>query len=316
MDWLVIDPGLALTKAVRVSSLKRAVFPSGVTEVSQTGRLVENADGTIEVDGNFFLFDESASEFGSRLDPVSSKTEILHPLLARACLELEVNEEVAVMMCLPGRVEAVADRIREKLIGPHSFGGRFFRITEVKLTPEGVASWFDFVLSEEGRLDWIAFETRAVVVDIGSRTTDMVRVFKGTAEEGDKMVLEVGVEDVVRELFARIGTASPSAYGTLRKAFLSKKKEAVVGGRRVELAEETVLGIKRELARRIVRAAIPFGVSRGAERWVFVGGGADYLRTELQTAIREEGLEGVFFPSEPLWANARGMAKYCRYRGL
>jgi plasmid segregation protein ParM len=187
------------------------------------------------------------------------------------------------------------------------------RIAGVHVIAEGVAAWFDYVLTDDGEMIPQRMSEFTAVVDIGGRTTD-IAVFQddqlnphlsGTHNHG-MLDVKSAIGSKLEELFP--GTE----FDRSRIDHALKTNEVKLGGGRTVNVSTVVTESRAVLfegIERYMRSKIGNHMPL-IDRVIFVGGGAKALNFELtHTEVQKRFNNPVIHPFAQ-FANARGMLKY------
>ncbi|MBR7919742.1 ParM/StbA family protein [Burkholderia vietnamiensis] len=187
------------------------------------------------------------------------------------------------------------------------------RIVRQTVVAQGVAAVIDYLTDDQGNIrSDIDPEAPLAVVDVGGRTTDSVTIYGGSkVDHAASGTGEVGISNVydhIESELKRRFSVSKIRLGLLeqvaRQRRVSLRGQSHDVGDIVDAAvEEVGQKILREVKRRIADAAEMQAV-------VLVGGGA----TLMQRLVMKE-YPHCHVPSEPEFANARGMLKFLRFMG-
>ena len=192
------------------------------------------------------------------------------------------------------------------------------RIVESTVMAEGVSAWIDFAISDDGS-SMVQLESPAAIIDIGGRTTDIVKVLTGlTVDKTSSGSESVGVLKLIESMKTVI-----ARHPEIKKNFRNLKEEQV-SRRYVEDVINTGFFTHHgmnidmrevlEIEKRTVAAGILQYVEQkvkegfGLEILLFVGGGSIVFRNEIR-----QKYPNAQFIKEPEYANARGMMKYMKF---
>lgn len=186
-----------------------------------------------------------------------------------------------------------------------------------KVFAEGVSAWLDFSLSDD-LTERVPLKGSAAVVDIGGRTTDIVKVLRGMAvQKSSSGTANVGVLNFFDELAAAMARNAgvQTLYPGVKAAQFTRAMLADVlaigrmerHGEKVDLQDEVrhakqivVSNLMREIESRV-------GAGVDLDHLLFVGGGAAVFEDQIKARYRMASIV-----SNPEFANARGMLKAMR----
>jgi len=321
-----IDPGLSYVKGSvlqkqgdKIERLKRLQFSSEVEEINKDNILFRDGVDFVEVDGKSYVLSIPGRDISSS-SPLVKADKIL-PFTSLFLSELKLSGEdnpVAVFTCFPPSHFKKSLQAVEGIKGRHDVARgdvKFtYDIVSISAIPEGISSFFDFVLDEQGNYRPGLLEKTVLIFDIGSKTTDYALVRNGI-KEGSGSIAD-GTEKILDAIFEYVEVESPLATEETAKkvrrvifdAFVNRQPtvEILIRGRELILdeavMEEAITGVFEKLSVRmeqIINKTDP-------EFVIFVGGGAELFRHLLEEKFKGKGF---VIPEEPAWSSVRGLEK-------
>lgn len=309
-----------------VGAGRRAFFLSAVGSPDRPHFALSNTDGIVLLEPQHVLVGEEAvqqSRFLNRREDrawIESDEWYLLALAALSELTQATNAEFTVVTGLP--VAFYGDRaiVRQRLEGQHRVRregrvGQTLTVTQAYPVPEPFGTLFDVLWDERGQVrDGRVATGEAGVLDIGSKTTNMLSVsrIREIGRESDS--IEVGAWDVVRALREWLALPENCPHLKLRDHELAKaiiSRQVTYYGKTIDLTS-VVDEITTRLAAQIVAQAGQLWRDSLA-RFVLViitGGGALMLGDKIRSY---PGLQNAVIANDPVFANANGFLKYARY---
>jgi plasmid segregation protein ParM len=179
-------------------------------------------------------------------------------------------------------------------------------IDDVFVCAQGVTAWIDYAFDDKGQPRPGVATGPVAVVDIGGRTTDCVVVLPPAQIDPQRSgTLNVGALDVRESLVTAIcreygldSLPDQLAETALRTGAFKLSGEVVDVSKLKQMALEAHLGRVEDAIKRF------FGQGVDIEQIIFVGGGADLMRS------LQQGRRNAVMPENPAYANARGMLKF------
>lgn len=186
------------------------------------------------------------------------------------------------------------------------------KIVSHQVLPEGFAAWFDYIITEEGGLPKLDKERERhpiAIIDIGGRTTDYAVICDKSVQIDSSGSIEAGMLKIRDQVSDMIVEKFDCDVPT------QKLLDAALAAGKVRLAgrEHNVTDLVSQACRDVlhsIRAEAQTKLGKGAEleRVIFIGGGTQALGGNLDGWFPHQEV-----PEKPIYANARGMAKFAKY---
>ncbi len=219
----------------------------------------------------------------------------------------EVREE-----SLKKKVQAWRREVRYLPVNGHDADAVVPKFVGVQVISEAVGAWFDFVVGDDGELCEDLVQRQVAVVDIGGRTTDIAVVENAEVVMENSGTTDHGVLDIYAGIERRLKDELNLPTDIPRQRIVSAVASGVLqlGPREHDI--RALLDEERRLLAERVRTFVQTRIGSEAlfiDKVLFVGGGAQVLKRELQGMYPQMGI-----PVEPHFANARGMYKFGQMR--
>lgn len=322
-----VDLGYRRVKAVASSGARRA-FSSAVAlapDLELDGTAARAALGgaggermTVAVDGRAYYVGESAHGVRGAAFPAEGRKlqdtlEVVRLMAALGAVSNGRVRRARIVTGLPVREhdaqhEALAELIRRDWAFGFCGSERRVEVEAVEVVPQGAGVYFDYLLSDRGRLARRdAYAETIMVVDVGGRTTDIVTMREGDYLRDQTDGVEIGVrniqEHVGRYLARELGeTYGPAALeGAVRQGWIRHY------GERYDLQDAIAEIVPEAWAPIFTRLAELVETWGAIDRMLLAGGGALLIAPHLEAMLQRMRIEVV---PEPEFGNARGYLKY------
>lgn len=320
-----VDDGYAYTKVALYTSngIQLVKIPSRL-RVGINGPVKLSggyADGTYKADGRVYTVRQYGESENTRFDGYHSSPMnrvLVHHALIIAGLndrQLDVASGLPLSDYFKSGANINDDAIKQKqdnLKKPvEAIGGEknTISISNVHVYSQAVAAAIDYIVNEKGEVIDDRVNQTIGVIDVGGSTTDYALITPGPELDMSHSGTDrVGVLDV-QEALGQV--LSDRFGGTLSSALLEMGVETgyvKVSGEKISIKKELSEIIKEVIEHKIIRGAESrFGKALEVDKLLLVGGGASIFEDALSR------YKQIFVPSQPEFANARGMLKFLTF---
>ncbi len=323
MKLISIDDGFAQTKLFTVengvpvrksyrSSAKTGRY--GLIDITGNGSV-----GAYQTENQHFTVSDAVEAETTQFD--GFHTSILNRVLINHALVASdyANEEVFLMCGLPvddflspdgNKNEEMINRKKKNLLVPVTSAKGSPIIKNIEIGAQAVAAYMDYLLDLNGTPQNDS-DGAIAIVDIGGGTTDICVIIDGALIERKRTGTEkTGVLDVYKTLLNLIKRKFNINDNLPTKALdwtLRNKKVVIFGEEHdiSDLVDEAVTEFEGRISR-AVNAKL--GEASTIKKVIFVGGGSALLRSI--------DVRGAVIADDPEFANARGLYKFAKLKGL
>jgi plasmid segregation protein ParM len=301
---LGLDVGYGLTKAVG-STGQEFCFPSLIARV----RHVDPSTGApmFQDPTGMWLVGESAHE-GTVIAPRVDSSWInddIYRVLSLSAIDRFGVKEADLVVGLP--VETFK-RFHGQLPSLYqSWKTCGYKLNVLDVVPQPVGTLFDVGFDDTNWVDGL--KGRVGIVDIGNGTVDCIEVYNHKMNLDRRNSRPNGVHTAYQHMVGYIMDAHKVAVAMEQMPEIARTGTVSRAGKPVSVEKELV-EVKRSMIRLMkVQMQEIWGNGAQLNKIVFSGGGASFLRSEIERAFPAEQ---VMFPSDPSMANARGYLKVGR----
>ncbi|WP_019025478.1 MULTISPECIES: ParM/StbA family protein [unclassified Thioalkalivibrio] len=329
---LGVDDGFFNTKIVQVGKSPRIVQSRARVgrseQLALNGRVTDISE--IEVDGVHYsagaVNGDNIAFDGYPTSPLN-RVIVHHALMSAGYGGHDVEIATGLPIRLyyrPGAVteknESLIDKKTQNIMAPASLvkapnkaDRGMATIVRHDVLPEGLAAWFDYIIQFDSDGRMVASDERrsesVAIIDIGGRTTDFAVIESQVVDMARSGSVNVGMLDVHKHVRGEI----------MNKYDVSELSDAVIDkavdtgsikllGKQIDVSQ-MVHEAKAAVVRRISNESMRLlGQAATLDNIIFIGGGSMGLREMLEDWFPHQTVA-----DEPVFANARGMAKYMRF---
>ncbi|MEE8076572.1 MAG: ParM/StbA family protein [Candidatus Binatia bacterium] len=272
----------------------------------------------LTLNGHSYLVGEAAKRFSRHHYRIFDSTWAESPyyllLFVAALLRIEKpnDESISIVTGLPVShyTQERSKQIQDLLARSHNVnttsGQTSLRVDRVKVIPQPFGSFFDLLLSDNGRLkDPDRIRERVGIIDTGFQTTDLALAIPQFVEASSGS-LEVGVRSIADQLARDLNRNYSLSLDTTEAEEALRSKFTKIFGEKVDLSH--IIGKRtQEVAEVILSyAQTLWGRGQKLNRLILTGGGANLFRSYLS------GYPNLHLPHESSLSNVRGYLKLAR----
>lgn len=306
---IALDIGFGQVKAAIDG--RQISFPSYTARVTHAAQTNGNAETYTDADGTW-LVGQSAHRFSKAKAPTVDSTWYAEPefrVLAGHAINMLGASGFAVVTGLPIRyynrhATPFVEHVR------NDWPKRGLTANIARVLPQPIGTFLHIATDERGGLKK-EFAGRIAVIDIGAGTIDAVEINSGDISWDALSSEPYGVNRAFEHLQSHIRAKGVNLRMSdmpeiFRTGHYSRHGEQVAVAKPIEDAKQIVLQAVLDQAHEL------WGNMASVDTVLFTGGGAQFLRPELQSAFKKSK---VFIPEHSESANASGYLKAYRILG-